>query len=159
LFVRVVGAYVEDRLGHTFSRQLRHMSTVTNGRLQSGLETVAVGLGSTPLTYGTFFSGCELFVHVLHAVQHRMASCHAVHLQFEHVFSVEVDAWKRDFLLTHATSRYVMKDVVALSQADWRGECRTGEVVTLPRCDILAAGFECDTVSSLNRFSGARGVG
>ena len=80
-------------------------------------------------------------------------------LQWIHEFAVENVAWKREFIRQHAQLRLILSDLVVLSNNSWTGfvdvgsEIGVGTLETLSGpVDLLTAGFECDTVSHLNRF-------
>ena len=106
------------------------------------------------LLVGTFFSGCEVFSCVLEALgdlwQTRLGESLPMALQFV----VEKDQWKRDFIQTVSDPAQVFENVVALAENGWRGvNEKSGEAEDIKDCHVLAAGFECDSVSRLNAAS------
>ena len=68
----------------------------------------------------------------------------------DHLFSTEVVDWKRRFVEGHFKPRYMFKDVGQLA-GDWCKDELTGRSVKVPWPHVWASGFECDTVSGLNK--------
>jgi site-specific DNA-cytosine methylase len=121
-------------------------------KLRAGLGKVGEACRSDPLTVGTFFSGSEMVQHVLQAIQAVCKAQFDLDLAFSFVWACEVDEWKRAFISAHTPPEHLLGDVIALSQSGWRGETDAKLTIELGTVDLLFAGFECDTVSSLNRF-------
>lgn len=80
-----------------------------------------------------------------------------VSMSFKHMFSVEKVDWKRDFIQDHFSPCCVFSDTIELSNNEWVGyDFMSQKNIQLPSIQWLTAGFECDTVSGLNRFSTAK---
>ena len=64
----------------------------------------------------------------------------ALWLKLSHVWSCEVEDWKRHFLpMAHGDHLQIYKDVMTLSEQ------------TVPACDWFWAGFSCRSMSGLNK--------
>jgi len=115
-----------------------------------------VSLPRRRITIATFFSGTEIYFIMWMRLA---AMCHALFgskLELSLEWTVEKDAWKRDFTGPRTPSKHAFADVIQLAKDNWKGhDFVTGGQERLYSTDIAAAGFECDTVSKLTHDSTA----
>ena len=75
-------------------------------------------------------------------------------MAWSHMFSVETVPFKRDFALMHSEPKQAFSDAVHLSNNGWRGvELSSNSIQEIADVDIVFAGPECKSVSSLNRLA------
>jgi hypothetical protein len=105
------------------------------------------------ISVGTICSGCEVFSHaqaLTHAVWESFLGI-KVSSQLEWI--IEIDEWRRNFILEHFSPKRMFDNVVTLAQeTNWTGhEYLSGEQSRVTRTHMIVAGFECDSVCGLNR--------
>ena len=118
--------------------------------LKTQLQHYCQRLDGKPLRVGTMFSGCDVAVKALDAIQEHWSEV-GMELQFHHLFACEIEEWKQEFILHHLNPQFMFEDAVELARNDWVGQDTISEKhVKVPDIDLLFAGFECDSVSALN---------
>ena len=132
-----------------FGKQLEQLPLRMYAQLQSAVKKLA----RRPLTIGSFFSGCEMVMHVVAAINKVIARSFGTQLEWHHTFSAEKDPWKQRFIVGHTPPQHMFGDVISLCNNNWRGDTTEGELVELDAPTLFTAGFECDSVSLLNRWS------
>ena len=145
-------SYSQDLLADAARRQHLGLSGDDRRQLTASLGKYGHLFGET-MYIGTFFSGCELFMHCLDVITDIWRGITGnARFKVIHEFSVEVDDWKRDFVTDCGFKpKHQFCDAVKLMKNGWRGCCqRTRKTMLLPQVDGGAAGFECDSVSALN---------
>ena len=129
----------------------RRLSAEDRVNLRAHISSWTARFGKR-LTVGSMFSGSDLLNWGLHCLQLLWAQRYDLHVEFEHVFSADKVPWKQDFLDAAWAPKLIFGDVVELSKKSWCGpEYKSGRELPVPPVQILVAGFECDSVSSLSR--------
>jgi site-specific DNA-cytosine methylase len=140
----------KDTLKSSVARHISELPSSLHMRLQSNVKARwASNLGRVDV--GTLFSGCEIFYDELTAIQMFLAATMSMTFEFEHTLAAENVEWKRQFIMDRHAPRHCFGDVVALAANDWVGTDHvSGKTIRMPSVHLLAAGFECDTVSLFN---------
>ena len=103
------------------------------------------------ITIATLCSGGDLIMHCLALLSNFWLDEWGVTIRFEHLWSCEIDPWTRQFILDHHPNvPNVFCDVLDLVKPKAFCDKEKREVV-VRRVQGAGAGFECDSVSSLNR--------
>ena len=97
------------------------------------------------LTYGTLFSGCEVFSHAVNVVVGMWHSWTGVVVQTELEFIVEHDEWKREFARSHFSVKRAFGDAVQLANNNFKGtDYVSGGEADVPKVVMCISSFECD---------------
>ena len=100
---------------------------------------------------GTFVAGCELLAWVLKCLSCHWHMAYGIRNYCVHAFSADIDAWKQALIYNAWSPRMLFGDVVELASSGWRGfERCSKQVQKVPLTYVHVAGFECDSISSLN---------
>jgi site-specific DNA-cytosine methylase len=142
----------KDTLKSSVARQISDLPSSLHMRLQSNVKARwASHLGRVEV--GTLFSGCEIFYDELIAIQMLLAATMSMTFDFELTLAADNVEWKRQFTMDRHAPKHCFGDVVALAANDWVGaDYVSGKTMRVPSVHLLAAGFECDTVSLFNTF-------
>ena len=102
-----------------------------------------------PLRVGTGCSGIEIFLCALEGLCKDWGTELNRVLPYKHVFGVEQDEDKQVFLQDFWDCDLLFRKMEEMGEA-YAWDVRSGQPQRVPDCDVLAAGFECDSISSLN---------
>ena len=141
---------LQDMLAKTIRMQIDSLGIADVVRLQKGVTTASKAHDGQ-LTMGTFFGGSEIIRFVIDHLLWFSRKEYGCTLDLVHVFSVEKDEWKRDFINSLEQPQHSFSDILELEANNWCGvELLSGEKMRLPSTDISFFGFECDTVAAPN---------
>ena len=149
-FTIVISLSLQDMLSTTIRKQIDSLGIADVVRLQKRV-LIAAKAHNGELKLGTFFGGSELIRFLIDHLLFFLRREYGCQLDLVHLFSVEKDKWKRDFINSLEQPQHSFSDILELEANNWRGvELLSGEEMMLPRADINFFGFECDTIAAPN---------
>ena len=99
---------------------------------------------------GAARSGSDAPVMVLSRLKEYWMYRYGFEFGFRHAFSVECEQHLRRWILDTCNPDFLFEDVSGLANSRiW--DVKTQAMVELPTVDLFGFGFECDSISSLNR--------
>ena len=98
---------------------------------------------------GTLFSGSDLIQQTLYTLSAFWRHTYDVNIKFEFVFAAEKDPAKRRFLVDHQKVSVLFGDCKDCCH-EMAKEVETGQLVPVPWCDWLWAGFPCTSQAKPN---------
>jgi hypothetical protein len=110
------------------------------------------GLNDDRLTMGTGCSGTDVMFHAADVVCCCLKKEMGWVITPVHQFSAESSPFKREFIKTHWSPEVLLNDI-ALLKDEVGFDVLTGLQKAIPKALIAAVGFECDSVSGLNRHA------
>lgn len=134
-------------------RQHRQLSADAHLRLAASLRRFVSVTGGV-LAFGTGCSGTDVISHAIHSCLSLWTHQYGITIEPQHVVSAEAVDWKRRFIAAHWDVKCILADVAEMAAASGR-DAISGECVGLLRGALYAFGFECDSISSLNRDTAA----
>ena len=99
--------------------------------LKTQLQHYCQRLDGKPLRVGTMFSGCDVAVKALDAIQEHWSEV-GMELQFHHLFACEIEEWKQEFILHHLNPQFESR-----TPSSWHatiGSGRTPSARNTSRC-------------------------
>ena len=135
----------DDILSKCIVHYLSHVGMKNCLQLKQNLQE----RGSCTIRFATGCSGTDVFSLAVSSLQEVLSASFGCSIVFEHVFSVEVVAWKQDFIRRHFRPSAIFSDITSLLDG-FSVDVTTNEKTCIPHVDWWIAGFECDSVSSLN---------
>ncbi len=155
LLLELADSCTKDPLYRAICKLHGKLSQPYRERLVNNLQKRATV--SSKITFGTMFSGSDLIVLVFLSCSCYWYLHFNISIEFVHLYCVETDDWKRDWVRTVWVSvKFAFQDATQLADKGWRGfnylSDKEGEV---PYCDISFQGFECDSVSTLQSLRSA----
>ena len=105
--------------------------------------------GPITLKVGTACSGSEFYLTALPYIEREISRRLGLDLRFEHLWSCEYDARKRQWTMDNFSPRKLFGDITQLAE----GACHdyvSGQVQTVDEVDILIAGTSCKDALRLN---------
>ena len=106
-----------------------------------------------PMTVGTACSGCDVILLVLDVLEEQFQEHFDVRLKFKHLFAVEIDLRKQEFLRSQWPETELMFEDVADLNWDSALDVISGRNKIIPHVDLFAAGFSCTARNRLNVHS------
>jgi hypothetical protein len=129
-------------------KQLEALDIDDRMMLSSGLAACCEALPE--FSFGTACSGTEVLGYVLEVCTEHFRKHFQVNLQVRHRFCCELVEWKRTWIQGHFQPDFVFEDIRDLLK-DSAVNLSTGNRINIPKdLSLFAAGFECDSLSSLN---------
>ena len=111
---------------------------------------MSLSYGKT-VTYGTMFSGSDVLHPCLQQLSRYWLNNFGQDIHFKQMFLIERDEWKRELCDLHWHCEHQLADALALEAESWIGyDYKTRRTMAVPKVDLHAAGFECDSLSSCN---------
>ena len=123
-------------------------------KLSSHIAMLARQCGGSILL-GTACSGTDLIVHILHSLLNHFQKVFGMTLKLRHVFAIEIEPKKQDFLRAHWTPEALFSDLLEVVSSSVVHEELSGEMQAVVAPTFLAIGIECDSISGLNSQSQA----
>lgn len=122
--------------------------------LQRGLSELHQVTGGC-LRIGTALSGTDVIIHSLNVLFDHWRQQFGTEFHVEHAYSIEHIEAKRRFILAHWQPQYIFEDLTKVATDEFSLDLRTKALVRVPHTHVLAAGIECDSISSLNQHASA----
>lgn len=137
------------------AKQLAALDVDERASLSTALRVFNRQVGE--LTVGTICSGSDVVVYVLEVLCRAVEDACGVTFRWRHAWSCESVGWKRQWALQHFSPGAMFADANDLLQSTARCEIQN-DIVSIEPVFAVIAGFECDSVSALNkRFQDYRG--
>ena len=110
-----------------------------------GLHTATGGV----IEVADLFAGTSIAMYALEIMQEYWKQTFGLHFILRYKFTAESVSFKRAFGARHFVAEESFADVWDL--VGQKGRNAEGQTVPVPSAVIVFAGFECDSISSLNR--------
>ena len=136
-------------LPEALSQQIKSLDV--DDRVQMGCGFAGLAQTLPELTIGSACSGSEVMMYVVEEIQAYWQREHGIDVKVKHSFACEAEPWKQKWILDNFAPGLLFDDIKQIFQSHAK-DIISGDMKPVPSVHLFAAGFECDSVSSL--FSG-----